>query len=136
MTSSSGSLAMSERFTPLLAAIWESAADKFAFKVGLDPNQWTVINPHTEAMIQQRARDFCQSTNESTSLKLDEALQQTRDALIEGTIEQGENLEQITKRISGIFDKLDKKVRGGSPRPRHPMRSMRPRSKRRSRPRW
>ena len=102
-------MAISERFTPLLAAIWESAADKFAFKVGLDPNKWSVINPHTEAMIQSAALDFCQSTNDSTSLKLNEALQKTKDELAEGTIQQGENLEQITGRINQVFDKLDRK---------------------------
>ena len=48
-----GALAVSERMTPILTATWDDAANKFAPKVGLDPNEWTVINPNTEKMIEQ-----------------------------------------------------------------------------------
>lgn len=99
-----GALKISERMTPLLKMTWSQAADKFAPRVGLDPNEWSVVNPHTERMIDDAALAFCQSTNETTSLQLDDALAKTREALKQGVVEKGESLFYLTKRVNKIFD--------------------------------
>lgn len=99
-----GALAMSERMTPLLEAVWDQAAGKFAPRVGLDPNTWQVVNPHTERMIAAAALAFSQSTNDTTSMQLDVALEKTRQALKEGVVEQGESVFYLTKRVKEIFD--------------------------------
>lgn len=99
-----GDLAMSERMAPKLAAIWDEQGAKFTAKIGLDPDSWEVNNPHIADMIDKAALDFCESTNETTSLDLDDALEQTRQALKEGMIEKGESVAQLTKRIKAIFD--------------------------------
>ena len=104
-----GALAISERMTPMLWATWDRAASRWAPRVGLDPNEWSVINPHTERMIQQQAYSFCDSTNESTSQELDKALDQLKEELTEGIVEEGEALPALTKRVNKVFDKLEKK---------------------------
>lgn len=99
-----GALAVSDRMTPILTVTWDDAAKKFAPKVGLDPNEWSVINPNTEKMIEKAALAFSESMNETTSLDLDDALKQTKQALHEGIITHGESIEQLTTRINAIFD--------------------------------
>ena len=102
-----GALALSERMTPLISAIWDRAGATFAPRVGLDPNAWSVVNPHTEPMIAAAAFRFCQSTNEATSLQLDDALHKLKVSMIEGVVEEGETLPQLTRRVKEIFDKLE-----------------------------
>ena len=105
---SGSALEVSQRMTPLLKLTWEAAADRFAPRVGLDPDEWSVINPHTERMIGEAALAFCDSTNATTSLKLDAALEATRKALTEGVVKEGEALPALTKRIMAIFDGAEK----------------------------
>ncbi len=102
-----GALDISQRMTPLLTLTWESAAAKFAPRVGLDPDSWSVVNPHTERMINDAALAFCDSTNETTSLQLEDALLFTRSTLIEGVVEEGETLPQLTRRVNAIFDQAE-----------------------------
>lgn len=103
-----GALALSERMTPLISAVWDAAGAKFAPRVGLDPNSWTVVNPHTEPTIAAAAFRFCQQTNDRTSLQLDDALHKLKVSIIEGVVDEGEALPELTKRVNSIFDKLEK----------------------------
>jgi len=99
-----GALPMAQRMTPLLKLTWSKAAAKFAPRVGLDPDEWSVVNPHTAAVIEAAALTFCERTNATTSLALDQALKKTREELHAGVVEQGESLEKLTKRVGRIFD--------------------------------
>jgi hypothetical protein len=99
-----GALKMSERMTPILTLTWEAAADAFASRVGLDPNTWSVVNPNTERMIEEAALAFCQSTNDTTSQQLDQALSDLSDQLNRGIVQHGEALDRFTKRVGAIFD--------------------------------
>jgi hypothetical protein len=99
-----GSLPMSERMTPILESIWDEQGRAFTSRIGLDPDSWEVTNPRTQEAINKAALDFCQATNETTSLELGEALRQTRAALSSGLITQGESVADLTKRIGQIFD--------------------------------
>ena len=103
-----GKLDIAGRMTPLLELIWDAAATKFAARVGLDPNEWEVVNPHTERMIEEAALAFAESTNETTSLEIDEALRRTREELIAGVVTKGEALPKLTKRVNAIFDTAEK----------------------------
>jgi len=98
----------SERMTPLLKLTWEDAAAAFAPRVGLDPDEWSVINPLTEKLIDQAALDFCESTNSTTSMQLDAALAKTREELKAGVVEKGESVDVLTKRVNAIFDQAEK----------------------------
>lgn len=103
-----GDLKISERMTPLLSAIWDKAGQRFNSKLGLDPNAWEVTNPHTRRMIEESALTFCEVTNRTTSLQLDEALRRTRKELAEGVVDRGESLKQLTQRVLSVFDRADK----------------------------
>ena len=103
-----GSIDQAWRFTPLLKLTWDAAAKAFAPGVGLDPDSWSVVNPHTERMIDEAVLAFSDSMNATTSLALDEALARTREELKAGVVERGEALTAITKRINGIFDGAEK----------------------------
>jgi hypothetical protein len=102
-----GNLDVAGRMTPLLELIWDAAATKFASRVGLDPSEWEVVNPHTRQMIEDAALAFAESTNETTSLEIEEALRRTREELIAGVVTRGEALPKLTKRINAIFDKAE-----------------------------
>ncbi len=99
-----GNLAMSERMAPKLEAIWDEQGAKFTAKIGLDANDWEVNNPHVADAIDKASLDFCTSTNETTSLDLEDALAKTREALKASLIEKGESVAVLTKRIKAIFD--------------------------------
>lgn len=99
-----GALAMSGRMTPLIRMIWDDAADSFAPRVGLDPDSWSVVNPHTERMIEEAALAFCEATNATTSQDLADATAKLRDELRAGIVDAGESLTELTKRVNAIFD--------------------------------
>jgi hypothetical protein len=99
-----GALDVAQRVVPLLTLTWEQAAAKFAPRVGLDPDEWSVVNPHTEQAIWDAALAFAESTNATTSDELHDALERTRAALVEGVVEHGEALPALTKRVNAIFE--------------------------------
>lgn len=103
-----GALAVSKRMTPILEAIWDEAGGKFATRVGLDPDEWSVTNPHTRAKIEQAALAFCEETNATTTETVESAVAKTREALIAGVVTEGESVEVLTKSINAIFANAEK----------------------------
>ena len=99
-----GLLEMAQRMTPMLTYTWEYASQRFAPRVGLDPNAWSVVDVNTARMIKDAALAFCDSTNATTSLQLEDALAKTREELNAGVVDRGESIEKLTKRINKIFD--------------------------------
>lgn len=103
-----GNLAVSERMTPLVETLWDDAGRKLMGRVGLDPDRWEVTNPHTQGMIRQTALAFSASTNRTTRLALDQALERTREALTAGLVTRGESVAKLTKRVNEVFDSAEK----------------------------
>ncbi len=103
-----GAIEASKRFTPLIQALWQDGGEDLYARIGFDPDEWSVTNPHTEGMIERAALDLCEETQATTSLQLDEALAKTRSELIEGIIKQGESLAKLTERVNSIFDGAEK----------------------------
>lgn len=99
-----GNLAMAERMTPLIAAIWEDAGQAFAPRVGLDPDAWKVESPQLQEAIDKAVLAFADSTNRTTSLAIDDAIKQTRQAIREGITGQTLSYDELTKRINAIFE--------------------------------
>jgi hypothetical protein len=99
---------MAEAMTPLLSAYWDEAGKATLGKLGLDPDEWRVVDPNTKAKIEGAALDFCEATNATTSLKLGTALEKLRDELVRGIVEEGESIPELTKRVQSIFDKASK----------------------------
>ncbi len=102
-----GQLDFAERFTPLLEAIWDGAGRALLARVGLDPDEWRVTDPHLREMIAQAAMDFCAATNATTSRNLEDALADLRAELIAGQVDGGETLEELVKRVNGVFDQAE-----------------------------
>jgi hypothetical protein len=98
-----GTLAMSERMTPLLEPYWDDAGRDLRTRIGLDPNAWEVTDPNTRAKIEQAAFDFCAATNETTVLELGEARDALRAELVAGVVDRGDTLAELTKRVQAVF---------------------------------
>ncbi len=71
--------------------------------LGLDKDEWSVVNPHIRDKIREQSFHFAASTNETTTLKLDAAHAELRKQLEEGIVDRGETLTQLRKRVSTIF---------------------------------
>lgn len=99
---------MASSMTPVLGAYWEESGRATRGRLGLDPGEWTVTNPHTRQKIREQALDFCRSTNQTTSKALNLALARLRDELIAGVVEHGESLDQLTDRVNGVFDRAER----------------------------
>ncbi len=103
-----GTLTLAERMAPLLSLTWDAAGSQFLSRIGLDPDRWDVTNPHLARQVDEAALAFCGSTNATTSKRLDVALAETREALHQGVVKEGESVEVLTKRINAIFDGAEK----------------------------
>jgi hypothetical protein len=99
-----GALAESERMTPLIEAMWDAAGAAFLAKIDLDPDAWRVTNPHIADMIRKASLEFCEATNATTSLQLEEAIAELRRSLAEGIVDRGESVRLLTDRVGAIFD--------------------------------
>lgn len=98
---------MAAAMTPILSAYWDEAGKAQRERLGLDPDEWRVTDPHTRETIRQSAMAFCRSTNETTSSELGTALRRLREELTQGIVEQGETLDQLTDRVRQVFDRAD-----------------------------
>lgn len=99
---------MKTAMTPLIGAYWDAAGGVTREKLGLDPDAWKVTDPHLQEKIEQSTLAFCQETNQTTSLQLNDALSKLRQELVQGLVEQGDTLAELTKRVQGVFDQADK----------------------------
>ena len=95
---------MASAMTPMIGAYWDEAGKKTRQRLGLDPDAWKVTSPHLKDRIHGAAMAFCQSTNQTTSLQLDQALKKLRTELEKGLLEEGESLDELTKRVESVFD--------------------------------
>lgn len=99
---------MARAMTPLLSVYWDESGRQTMERLGLDPDDWRVVNPHLRAKIDQAAMNFCESTNASTSKRLDEALGTLRKELAQGMVAEGEGIRELTKRVQSVFEGLTK----------------------------
>lgn len=102
-----GDLPMAERMASLIEAEWDKAGGRFASRMGLDPNIWEVTSPKIQDAINSASLKFCRSTNETTRLELNDALDRTRVLLGQGLIDKGESIATLTKMVKVVFDKSE-----------------------------
>lgn len=81
---------------------WDEAGKDFLASNGLDPEAWQVKNPEVARSIRSATLDFCAATNKTSHLRAEEAREAARQALLDG-MDAGDNLDQLRKRIRGIF---------------------------------
>lgn len=95
---------MARAMTPLLGSYWDESGRETRARLGLDPDEWKVTNPHTKAQIESQSIHLCRSTNETTTRSLNDALAALRSELIAGIVENGETLDQLAARVNSVFD--------------------------------
>lgn len=98
---------MAADVTPALAVYWDESGKKTRERLGLDPGEWRVTNPHTKAKIEKAALDFCSSTNATTSHQLGAALAKLRRELVNGVVNEGDSLRELTRRVQSVFDRAE-----------------------------
>lgn len=100
---------MARAMTPMLSVYWDESGKATRERLGLDPDEWKVTNPHLREKIHRAAFNFCESTNASTSKRLDHALDTLRGELARGMVDEGESLKELTTRVNRVFEGLSKK---------------------------
>jgi len=99
---------MASAMTPMLAAYWDEAGKLTRSRLGLDPDEWRVVDPHVHDMIVTQAHDFCQSTLQTTADSVRDAYDKLNTELIAGVVTEGEAYPELTKRVRSVFTDLSK----------------------------
>lgn len=99
-----GQLAVSERMTPILSALWERGGRALYGRLRIDPDRWQVTNPHLADRVRAASLAFCGETNATTTRQLGEALRRTRAELAAGVVERGDSVPALAKRVNKVFD--------------------------------
>jgi len=99
---------MAAAFTPMIGAYWDEAGKVTRARLGLDPDEWRVVDPHLHEKIETQAFDFCKSTLESTSETCRDAYAKLRQELLAGVLNEGEAGPELAKRVRSIFTGLTK----------------------------
>lgn len=66
-----------------------------------------VTNPRVRDAIQQHTFQFCEATNQTTSLQLNTAMAKLREELASGLLEAGDAMTELQRRVAGIFDSAE-----------------------------
>ncbi|QDU81551.1 Phage portal protein [Polystyrenella longa] len=98
---------LSEKCRPVVEFYYESEAKSLLERIGASPDVFSVTNPETVKAIDKIVYAFCQSTVESTTKSLNDALTQLRDELSQG-LETGDSIQLMTKKVNDIFEGLTK----------------------------
>ncbi len=91
---------------PHLTEAYKSGAESAKDRLGLDETAGPSLSKSQDAM-RRASFKFAESTNASTSLELNEALDRLREDLAAGLAE-GETNAELTKRVSAVFDRASK----------------------------
>jgi Phage Mu protein F like protein len=97
---------MAAAMTPLVSLYWDEGGRTTRARLGLDPDEWEVHDPHLHEMVSKAAFQFCESTNRTTDLDLAEALEQLRGEFIAGLVDRGDSIPELTKRVKSVFRDL------------------------------
>lgn len=95
---------MASAMTPLLATYWNESGKDVRERLGLDPDNWKVTDPHLAEKIQTASFDFCAATNATTTKDLNTALAKLREEMTTGLVTEGESVKQLTKRVKSVFE--------------------------------
>jgi HK97 family phage portal protein len=98
---------MASAMTPLISGYWDESGKVTRGKLGLDPADWEVHDPHLHQTIKDAAFSFCEETNATTSKELSEALSDLHKELISGLVDSGDSIRELTKRVQKVFENAD-----------------------------
>lgn len=94
---------LADECRPLIELMMEDEGKKLLSRVGASPDAFHVFNSKVKEKAEKASLDLAESTLETTTKDIDEALAATREAMAEG-LEEGESIADLTKRIGEIFD--------------------------------
>lgn len=100
---------MASEMVPLLRPYWSDAYRAASARLARHRDfvdLGVALNPHLRAQIERQSFNFCRSTNESTSRRLEEALEALKLEFIHGLVERGETGRELARRVKSIFDGL------------------------------
>ena len=103
-------LKLYERCRPVLRLTWLDAYKDKATRlgeVGADPDRFDVTNPNLLETIDKAIYQFAESTNETTTLELNTALDKLKEGFAEGLVE-GDRLHELTTMVGQVFDRAEK----------------------------
>jgi HK97 family phage portal protein len=95
--------AMYEEMRPIVALYYDYSARQAAARIGGSKDLYHVVQPKLREGVDKATLLFCQSTNESTSLELTQALSRLREELAEG-LEEGAVKQHMADRVKQVFD--------------------------------
>ncbi len=99
-------LEVAKEAQPVIELIAKNEGRQLLTRLGATPEVFAVFDRNVPEAAQDLALKFCESTNETTSLELDDALSKVRDEVGRGAIE-GDTRTELTNRINEIFDKAE-----------------------------
>ena len=97
---------MAKAMVPILGGYWDHSGKEVYSRLGLDPEDWRVVNPHLNAQIQKQAFAFCEATNATTTKRLHQSLESIRQQFVIGMVEEGESVRELTNRVKYVFEGL------------------------------
>lgn len=100
---------MAQEIVPLLRPYWSGGYRAELARIARHRDFVDVgvaLNPHLADQIERQSFAFCRSTNESTSRRLEDALEALKLEFVHGLVERGETGRELAKRVSSIFDGL------------------------------
>ena len=101
---------MKHQAHPLIQMHYEEGAKDFIARTGVSTSEevWNVQNPKVQEAIDRAAMRFCASTNQTTSMKINEAIDKLRDELASGILGPDTNtVAELTRRVSSVFDQAE-----------------------------
>lgn len=96
---------MVEAAMPSLTVTAQDAAKELSAKIGVDV--FSVVDRNLPQAVRDLALKFSASTNATTSQQLDNAKEQLRQEILDGTV-QGDTRAELAKRVQKVFEMADK----------------------------
>lgn len=85
---------------------YEDAAKDLIARAGISNEVFNVTNPQLRAAIKKLALRFCEETNRTTSMEINDAIKKLRESFEEG-LTSGERMSQLQDRVAEIFDSAE-----------------------------
>lgn len=86
---------------------YEKQQRELVQRTGISNEVFNVTNPKLKETIEKQVLQFAKSTNETTTLALNDALEKLRDEISNGLVERGDDIRELSNRVSSIFDQAE-----------------------------
>jgi len=93
-----------EEMLPTVLLYYEDSAKQTAARIGGSPNLWATVQPNLKEAVRQQIFAFADSTNQTTSLELGQAIEVLKKEMAEG-LEQGDYKNLLAARVQKVFER-------------------------------